>query len=378
MTLNPNDSIVFDADADFEPTAVSEFAQSADALFADTSFDVASETRIAAKDAPEPEYFTEADKKQLAKKRKTAPVADVGAMVEKLQKKTAAAKTAKAAVEASAGKALKVKAPKATKLPPQKSKEEILEEKRLAKAQMMADRKAQNAANAAIVKQRKEEARAQKAAERAAAAIVAPIDYVLPEMYKIESYVEAVALAQELADRGSNSNFELGWLFLGIPTEYGDKTLQHVAKEIGMAVGTANKIRWVAACWSPDDVKRFPRLKFSHFQAVTKVAVNMGKEAAQDFLFQANEGPDGNPMSVEQLNKLISGEKPKTKKDNITLAGGTFFIARSVADFERLFQTGRIFMGAFTDLDGTYEDQASKAGLMNEHVKLNVKATPSA
>lgn len=276
-----------------------------------------------------------------------------------------------------AGKAVTVKAePVAVKTDAEKEAE-----KAAAKAKKTADakaatekRKADNAANAKIVADRKQAEKDRKAAEKAAAAIVEPQGYILPEMYKIDSYEEAAALATELAKRGSNSNFELGWLALGVKPKYGEKTIAHLAKDASLAAATLSKLRWVASYWSPEDVARFPELTFSHFQAVTKVAVNRGKEEAMELLYQAVNG-DGGVLSVEALNKLANGGKQPTKKDTLTVAGVHYVVIRSMEDFQNLFKKGRVFIGGYTDLDGEYEKSAEKAGLPNGIAKLTLKST---
>lgn len=374
-----SDQNVTDLDA-FDDASVIGVSTSIDELFIDDTFDTAASERVAARDVVEQvELFTPAEKAKNAKKAKqrdsaTAQLANGEIAQKMLETVRSAAKktktTGEVKVKPAPRAAVKVKVTKLAQETPTITKKEQAKLDREA----LSAKKALDKEEAKAVRERAKEAKAAKAAERESKKVVAPIDYVLPKKYQPDSWAEAVAMGEAFVDQQSSSQMQLGWLAMGIPSEYGKETIKQYARAIGISASGLNAMRWVASGFSPDDVAKFPNLTYSHFKAVAGVIFSQGKEAAMDALEWAMGDGSTAPASIEMLNKHIRGEKEPTAKTTLVVPGGHFFIVNSVEEFAAIFEAGRTYTGVSTTDAGNWREEATEAGLNNGGVKATYKS----
>jgi hypothetical protein len=71
--------------------------------------------------------------------------------------------------------------------------------------------------------------------------------------------------ARGAADSG---RWRIGHLASTVAKQYGARSLQQFADDIGESYATVRRYRWVCACFEPTVRFRFQQLSFSHFQAV--------------------------------------------------------------------------------------------------------------
>src|SRR5256886_6284876 len=75
--------------------------------------------------------------------------------------------------------------------------------------------------------------------------------------------------ARGAADAG---RWRIGHLASRVVKQYGSRSLQAFAEDIGESYSTVRRYRWVATRYEPTIRFRFQQLSFSHFQAVAGLA----------------------------------------------------------------------------------------------------------
>ena len=145
-----------------------------------------------------------------------------------------------------------------------------------------------------------------------------------------EEYVSLGLTAREFKDK---SQWYLGRLAMGVISKYGENTLGKYSKEIGIAVATIQKYRWVVAEYLKDDPTFLPspKLPFTLYEAVA----TMPKDERAKFLQTA----DDNNFSIERTRverKKLEG-KPIKPSFSITLCpihNKWFFDPRNPEEWE--------------------------------------------
>lgn len=181
----------------------------------------------------------------------------------------------------------------------------------------------------------------------------------VPQKYKVSTYEEGVEVVRALLGANNMSNFELGWALLGIPTEYGQKTIAKVAKELNVSASQLNVARWNMSWVTPDDIAAFPHVTFGHLKYITKLGLDDREEglALMEKVESGEGNEDGSPWTIAQLQKYLRGETP-SKAKALTLTAESFrieetktevrfiVVTKDKGEWKRLAEEAGLFSGA--------------------------------
>jgi len=202
----------------------------------------------------------------------------------------------------------------------------------------------------------------------------APVDYILPEEFKFDTYEQGLAKLWELSRRDSTDRWTMGWMLLGIPTKYGKRTIEELANEVGVPKATLTMYRWVARAFSPENVVTFPILTFAHYKVVAKLALT-NKEAAMDILEKAAIGDMGRSWSVDKLTAFMK-QTPQEKLKPMSVPGGELQVIGNMDDLALVdIPEGHVAFVYITD-SGNAEDwkkAANDCGLLGTISKANFR-----
>ena len=112
--------------------------------------------------------------------------------------------------------------------------------------------------------------------------------------------------ARGAADAG---RWRIGHLASLVAKQYGSRSLQQFADDIGETYSTVRRYRWVYKCYDPSVRFRFQQLSFSHFQAVA------GLPDRAKWLERAESGCwSVDQLTAESRGVAVSPSKPREKR----------------------------------------------------------------
>lgn len=197
------------------------------------------------------------------------------------------------------------------------------------------------------------------------------------KIFNITSFEEGVERGKLMATDIDNQFWKLGDLIAEIPTQFGKKTVEVFAAQVGIAKATCTSAAWMAKVWSPKDrdeiTSEMPFVTRSHIKEVTKLAARgkTGRDDAMMWLVRANDGDgQGNAWSVEMLKRAMNPASDDEKKRNITVPHVTI---TGFAPYEDEQGNSGTVMSVF--ISGQAADEWAKsfedAGFLNRELKAS-------
>ena len=97
------------------------------------------------------------------------------------------------------------------------------------------------------------------------------LNKIVVEQQVQSSWEQFVSSGMEAREKKDNSQWELGDLAKEVETEYGEDTIGKYAYAIGVEKKTMMNYRTIADRFTPDIRKKYAKLSFSHFSAISTV-----------------------------------------------------------------------------------------------------------